>query len=128
MKPTNPDNYDQEDIAIAFDHFVASAQDIVDDYMETRFPMLPRPVVEVRPGKVYWKLVKVTGESPLDGLGYYPSQKEYVYGFVRKSDGAIFKAASYKAPYTKGPSAIRGYVTDEWATSTLTPHGVIYAR
>lgn len=128
MKPTNPDNYDQEDIAIAFDHFVASAQDIVDEYMETRFPRMPRPVVEIRPGKVYWKLVKVTKENGPNRPYSDPISSEYVYGFVRKSDGAIFKAASYKAPYTKGPSAIRGYVTDEWATSTLTPHGVIYAR
>ena len=128
MKPTNPDNYDQEDIELAFEHFVISAQSIIDEYMTSRFPMLPQPMVEVRPGKVYWKMVQVTEDHPLDGLDYLPSQKEYVYGFVRKSDGAIFKAASFKAPYTKGPSAVRGYVTDEWAASTLTPHGVIYAR
>tara|TARA_R110000765_G_scaffold362295_1_gene452508 strand:- start:221 stop:607 length:387 start_codon:yes stop_codon:yes gene_type:complete len=128
MKPTNPDNYDQEDINMAFDHFVAQGQNIVSKYMEERFPMLPCPTVEVRPGSVYWKMVKVTPDNALDGLDYVSSQKEYVYGFVRKSDGAIFKAASSKAPYTKGASAIRGYVTDEWAASTLTAHGVIYAQ
>lgn len=128
MKPSNPDGYGQEDITIAFDHFVSKAQGVVDEYMQNRFPNLPRPELEVRPGNVYWKMVKVTEEHPLDGLDYIPSRSEYVYGFVRKSDGAIFKAASFKAPYTKGPSAVRGYVTDEWAASTLTPHGVIYAR
>jgi hypothetical protein len=128
VKPSNPDNYDQEDIALAFEHFVSQAQGIVDEYMESRFPKLPRPEVEVRPGKVYWKLVKVTKDLAPNRPYSEPINSEYVYGFVRKSDGAIFKAASYKAPYTKGPSAIRGYVTDEWATSTLTPHGVIYAR
>lgn len=115
MKPVNPDNYDQEDITMAFDFYVVKAQEVIDKYMETRFPRLPKYTVEVKPGSIYWKLVK-TSEN-----------QECVYGFVRKSDGAIFKAASYKAPYTKGASAIRGYVTDEWAVSTLTPHGVTYA-
>jgi len=128
MKLTNPDNYDQEDIELAFEYFVTSAQDIVDEYMNNRFPMLPRPAVEVRPGKVYWKMVKVTEQDGPNRPYSEPIKSEYVYGFVRKSDGAIFKAASFKAPYTKGPSAVRGYVTDEWAKSTLTPHGVIYAR
>tara|TARA_R100001129_G_C5277305_1_gene235829 strand:+ start:296 stop:682 length:387 start_codon:yes stop_codon:yes gene_type:complete len=127
MSPNNPDNYDQEDIEMAFEHFVLCAQSIVDEYMETRFPRLPKPEVEVRPGKVYWKMVKVTKENGPNRPYSEPINSEYVYGFVRKCDGAIFKAASAKAPYTKGPSAIRGYVTDEWASSTLTPHGVIYA-
>tara|TARA_R100000005_G_C4993993_1_gene200977 strand:- start:1983 stop:2336 length:354 start_codon:yes stop_codon:yes gene_type:complete len=116
-------NYSEEEIEMAFEHFAAEAQRIVSEYMDTHFPTLPKEHIEVDDnGHVYWKLFKV---SEPDHRG---SVSRSIYAFVRKNDGAIFKAASYRAPYTKGKSAIRGYVTDEWASSLITAHGVIYAR
>ena len=109
------DEYSQEEIKYAFEHFVSEARDLVSHYMNKNFPTLPEDIIEVKEGSVYWKIIKTTGAS------------RTVYGFVRKSDGAIFKAASWSAPYTKGKSAIRGYVTDEFAKNTLTPYGIIYA-
>ena len=122
MKHVNPDGYSQEEINLAFEYFVATAQEVTDKYMSESFPTLPRYIIRVSEGSTYWKLIREVDESSSF------SRDTSVHGFIRKSDGAIFKAASWKAPYTKGKSAIRGYVTDEFAKSTLTPHGIIYAQ
>ena len=74
------------------------------EHFAKQYANLKAPTITVHPGRVYWKVVREEGED----LGINCS----VYGFVRKSDGAIFKAATWKAPYTKGNSAIRGYVCD----------------
>ena len=116
-------NYSEEEIEMAFEHFATEAQRIVSEYMDTHFPALPKEHIEVDDnGHVYWKLFRVADPD------HHGSISRQIYAFVRKKDGAIFKAASYRAPYTKGKSAIRGYVTDEWASSLITAHGVIYAR
>ena len=94
----------------------------MDTYFDERFPNMPRPTIEVKKNRIYWKLTRVYPK----GTGIW--SQDYTHGFVRRSDGAIFMAAGRKSPYTKGPKAIRGYVTDDWASDTLTPHGVIYAR
>ena len=119
--------YSQEEINLAFDYFTVKAQEIVNNYMESNFPTLPRQAINVSEGSVYWKLMRSDDETDNKttityGLG------STVYAFVRKKDGAIFRAASYKSPQTKGKQAIRAYVTDEWAAGVLTPHGVCYAR
>jgi hypothetical protein len=93
-----------EEIEYAFETFVEKVQDKINDHFVSNYKNLKAPKITVHPGRVYWKVVREEGED----LGINCS----VYGFVRKSDGAIFKAATWKAPYTKGNSAIRGYVCD----------------
>ena len=106
----------KEEIEYAFETFVDGVQDLVDHHMNTRFPTLPRVKIEIYPGRKYWKIVRVDNGAS-------------VFGFVRKSDGAIFKPASWKAPFVKGPSAIRGYVNDpNNGLSSVTPYGVVYAN
>jgi len=111
-------NRSQEEIEYAFDTFVEGCDALVKKYRNEKFPTLPEVGIEVMPGRVYWKLVRVE-----DG------HSNSVFGFVRKSDGAIFKSATWKAPFTKGPSAIRGYVNDpNNGLSSVTPYGVVYAH
>lgn len=117
--------YSEEEISLAFEHFIESAQKIVDNYLQTNFPTLPRQRVFAKEGSVYWKLLR---EDVIEGGETRFVRGDYIHAFVRKRDGAIFMPASRKAPQTKGKSAIRAYVTDEWAASVLTPHGVCYAR
>jgi len=119
-------DYSEEEISLAFEHFVLEAQKIVDNYLQTNFPTLPKQKVLVKEGSVYWKLIRE--DEPDDKNIRLGSSSTSVHAFVRKKDGAIFRPASYKAPQIKGPSAIRAYVTDEWAANVLTPHGVCYAR
>ena len=93
-----------EEIEYAFETFLEKVQAKINDHLINNYSNLTPPTITVHPGRVYWKIVREEGE----GLGINCS----VYGFVRKSDGAIFKAASWKSPYVKGTSAIRGYVCD----------------
>ena len=112
-----------QEIEYAFETFVENCQQMVNKHFAKNYANLTPPEIGVHPGRTYWKIVKQDPEE--HGGGRQCS----VYGFVRKSDGAIFKAASYKAPYTKGGSAIRGYVNDGAnGMDSATPYGIVYAR
>jgi len=112
--------YSKEEIEMAFKYFVTCARKLCAEYMEKNFPSLPKYNLSVNEGSKYWKIVK-------EETGRNKGQSS-VYGFVRKSDGAIFRAASWQAPQTKGKNAIRALVTDEWAAGVLTPHGIAYSE
>jgi hypothetical protein len=77
------------------------------------------PVLTVNKGRTYWKLVK---ESRSD----FGGNSRTVYGFVRISDGAIFRAATWRQPETRTKGAIRGYIMDEYCEQYFTQWGVIY--
>jgi len=111
-------DYTKEEIEFAFKSFARKSDEMVQAYYRDQFSNLITERVDVQPGRVYWKMVKGTEDR-----GWT------VFGFVRKSDGAIFKAASWKQPFVKGPSAIRGYVTDfSNGMDSVTPYGVKYAN
>ena len=42
--------------------------------------------------------------------------------------GDILKAATWKAPYTRGNNYVRGYVMEDDALAKTTPYGVVYAQ
>jgi hypothetical protein len=110
-----------QEIEYAFETFVENVQQMVNEHFAKNYTNLVPPEIAVHPGRIYWKVVK----EDMQEYGVSCS----VYGFVRKSDGAIFKAATYKAPYTRGGSAIRGYVNDGAnGMDSVTPYGIIYAR
>ena len=114
----NPGDYSELEIEFAFEDFVVGVKRKVAAHFADEFPSLKPCNIEVKPGRSYWKIIKVDGHNGGSS----------VYGFVRKADGAILKAASWKAPNTKGPSAIRGYVMQDKALEACTPYGIIYAR
>ena len=118
---TNPHGAIAEEIEAKFETFVEGVKAKIANHYATKFPTLtPQEIEVITRGSVYWKLVK---ETP--GQKYGTS----VYGFVRKADGAIFKAATWKAPFTKGPTAIRGYVTDASnGLDATTEYGIVYAQ
>ena len=84
----------------------------------SRFPTLKPCYIEVQPGSTYWKIVKVDGHNG----------GQSVFGFVRKADGAILKAAGWKAPYVRGNNYVRGYVMEDDAIAKATPYGIVYAQ
>lgn len=118
--------YSEEEISLAFEYFVTEAQRIVNEYLDANFSTLPKQNICVKEGSVYWRLFRV--DDPDDPASRRLGADPHIHAFVRKKDGAIFRPASWKAPQTKGKSAIRAYVTDEWAPSVLTPHGVCYVQ
>jgi len=109
----------REEIDYAFETFVAGLQTMLDNhYAEDEY--LKAPEVVVNGGSKYWKVIRRDKNSDHGGAS--------VFGFVRKEDGAILKAANWSAPFVKGPSAVRGYVTDpNNGLSSVTIYGVVYA-
>ena len=111
-------NHSKEEIEYAFETFVEGIQIKLNEHYAQHLSNLNPPTVSVRGGSKYWKVV-----TDQDGNGYS------VFGFVRKEDGAILKPASWRAPFVKGPSAVRGYVTDSLnGMGSVTPYGVVYAN
>ena len=103
--------YTQLEIEFGLEQFIEKVNELVNEYYKNNFSNLEPETVSLAGGRTYWKLVKNTT----------------VYGFVRKSDGAILKAASWRAPYIKGKNYVRGYVTDsDFGAHAATPYGIKY--
>ena len=112
------ETYEPIEIEFAFGCFIQKAAALVRDYYADHYTCLELPELEVVSGRKYWKIIKGTEDTGWS-----------VWGFVRKEDGAMFKPASWSAPFTKGPSAIRGYVTGHSnGMNSVTPYGVVYAK
>jgi len=77
------------------------------------------PLLTKKKGRVYWKLI-------LENRNDFGGSSSTVYGFVRRADGAVFRAADWKKPETRTKRAIRGYVTDEFPEDYFTAYGVVY--
>ena len=103
--------YTDLEIEFGFEKFVEKVNELLSEHFDKNYPNLDKERVTVRPGRTYWKL----------------QANNRVYGFVRKSDGAILKAASWRAPYVKGNNYVRGYVTDsDFGAHAATPWGIKY--
>ena len=98
-----------------FETFVGEIRELVVEHNTERFPTLAIPTVGFDNGRKYWRIWKDGGQKS-------------VYGFVRKDDGAIFRAATWKAPQTKTKTAIRGYLHDDDRLSHCNAYGINYAR
>jgi len=80
---------------------------------------LPASVCHYERGRTYVKIVAAfTAEC------FSP----HIFGFIRLADGAILKPASWKAPYTRGIHAVRGYIFDEDVSIACDYYGVRYYR
>ena len=92
--------------------FVGEIRELVLNHSNKNFASLPTPTVGFDNGRKYWRIWR----------------NRSVYGFVRKDDGAIFRAASWKAPQTKTKSAICGYLHDDDRLSHCNEYSINYAR
>lgn len=104
---------DAEGFGAALADLVTHIQKMRTDYDERAKHATAKTVIDVELGSKY---VRITQQSY--------GQKS-VYGFVRRSDGAILYAAGYKGPYLKGAGYIRGSIYDKgtWAKA-LDTYGV----
>ena len=112
--PIYDNGFTQEEIEFGFERFVAGINETLAEHYKTKFPTLDPEHVAVAPGRVYWKLVKTLATG----------RQRSVYGFVRKADGAILKAAGWKAPAL---NHARGFVTDsDYGLSNAGAYGIRY--
>ena len=119
----------QEEIDWHFNRFVGLIQKMQDD--EDRLSVRDeRKQVRVEKGRVYWKIFVDTHELATGFDHDYPDGliRTNIFGFVRRKDGAIFRAATYKAPETRTKTAIRGYVFDNDPSQYFTEWGITYAE
>lgn len=106
----------------AIDAFVQTAAAVTTEYVNQHFKNLEPCVFSVEKGPKYARIVRADSGSGS------------VHCFVRLADGAILKAAGWKAPYIgKGgpnsPSTVRGSIyADDHGRSALTPYGVVARR
>ena len=111
----------QEEIDWHFERFIGLIQKLQDDESRLSIQADGWPHVRVEKGRVYWKIF-------VDTYDEWSGQRSQIFGFVRRKDGAIFRAATLKAPETRTKSAIRGYVYDENPEEYFTRYGIIYAE
>jgi hypothetical protein len=99
-------NYDE-----ALGNYLNVVRELIDKYWTYNDFHHERPQVGVEPGRVYDKVVKYGSQS-------------MVHSFVRKSDGAILKAKSWRGPDTKH---VRGSIyADDGGRSAITWTGAKY--
>ena len=111
----------QEEIDWHFERFIGLIQKMQDDESQLSIQAEGWPHVRVEKGRVYWKIF-------VDTYDNWSGQVSQIFGFVRRKDGAIFRAATLKAPETRTKSAIRGYVYDDHPEEYFTKYGIIYAE
>jgi hypothetical protein len=87
-------------------HFVERLQTMMNEHYAVRLPNLTPPEVLVAGGRKYIKIAKRDNQT-------------CVWCFVRAADGAILKAATWKAPAL---NYVRGSIFDQEITA-LTPYG-----
>ena len=87
-------------------NFVAKLQTMINEHYTGRFANLTPPEVFVAGGRKYIKIAKRDNQTS-------------VWCFVRAADGAILKAATWKAPAL---NYVRGSIFDQEIVA-LTPYG-----
>ena len=130
MTPTTP-AYSELEIGYILKELISKIQIKVNsNYEKYKSPVqivgksylseLRPPVLTIQKGRIYYKLI-------LESTSDFGGNSATVYGFIRRKDGAIFRAATWKQPETRTKTAIRGHITDEYCIDYFTPHGVTYA-
>ena len=98
------------EVEFHLDGFLKDCQQMLEEYYSTKFPTLSIPEVDVKEGGKYYKVIKNQGAGG-----------SYVWFFVDKEEGNIWKAASWKAPAKNFP---RGNILTDNAKDVLGVYGL----
>ena len=108
----------QEEIEWYMERFTGLVQKCQDEHeRSSKFPK--ETTVRVEKGRKYWKIM-------VDAHDEWSGHRSTIFGFVRREDGAIFRAANLKAPETRTKNPIRGYIWEEDSGSTFSWTGINY--
>ena len=110
----------QEELEWYMERFAALVQICLDENQKTLKHPYDTEVV-VTKGRKYWKIMV---EETREGFGC--GNHKRIFGFVRREDGAILRAADMKAPETRTKNPVRGYIWDEDAADTFSWTGINY--
>ena len=117
----------QEELEWYMERFKGLIQDHLDEHEKTqKYP--DECTVVVKKGRKYWKIM-VNEDHSRDYphfKGKLSDQRTRIFGFVRREDGAILRAADMKAPETRTKNPVRGYIWDEDAGDTFSWTGINY--
>ena len=109
-----------EELEWYMEHFASLIQICLDEH--SNHLQYPYDVeIIVKKGRKYWKIL--IDEVDRDDHRFTSTR---VFGFVRRQDGAIFRAANLKAPETRTKNPIRGYIWEEDAGNTFSWTGINY--
>ena len=109
-----------EELEWYMEHFASLIQICIDEH-SSRLQYPYDVEIIVKKGRKYWKIM-VDEAWPRDNR----RNRTRIFGFVRREDGAIFRAANLKAPETRTKNPIRGYIWEETAGSTFSWTGINY--
>ncbi len=110
----------QEELEWYMQHFASFIQICIDEH-SSRLQYPYDVEIIVKKGRKYWKIM-VDETWPIDN----GRNRTRIFGFVRREDGAIFRAANLKAPETRTKNPIRGYIWEEDAGNTFSWTGINY--
>ena len=117
----------QEELEWYMERFTGLIQTCLDEHGKTLKHPYDTEVV-VKKGRKYWKIM-VEEDHTRD----YPhfeakisNHRTRIFGFVRREDGAILRAASMKAPETRTKNPVRGYIWEDDAANTFRWTGITY--
>ena len=110
----------QEELEWYMEHFTTLVQNCLDEHWKTlKYPYDTEVIVNK--GRKYWKIM-VEETREVDSR----TNRTRIFGFVRREDGAILRAANMKAPETRTKNPIRGYIWEEDAGNTFSWTGINY--
>ena len=110
----------QEELEWYMEHFTGLIQDCFNEHEKTqKYPK--EYTVVVKKGRKYWKILTET-RSWSDSA----RPRTTIFGFVRREDGAILRAANMKAPEVRTKNPVRGYIWEEDAGNTFSWTGINY--
>jgi len=113
ISPSGQDytGFGREEVEVELPLWLERLNEFVGSHMRKNFPNVNFYDFTVRPGRKYARVVRHTSANSLG---------DSVFCFVRMSDGAILKAASWKAPAL---NYARGYIFDQDVSLSVTPYG-----
>ena len=103
--------FGREEVEVELPLWLERLNEFVGSHMRKNYPNVSFHDFTVGSGRKYARIIRNTNSGPLG---------QSVFCFVRLSDGAILKAASWKAPAL---NYVRGYIFDQDVTLAVTPYG-----
>ena len=107
------------EIEHAFEMLVPKLQNLLNDHYSKNYEFIGAPELQIKKGSKYWKLITVDNNQSFTSKS--------VFAFIRRSDGAILRPATWASPELRVKNPVRGYVTDDECLQWFSPSGVRYA-